>query len=219
MTLPPCGEFISDFTVDRLVASFLFLCLCTQSNIVLVQNLQQPYMSPSTEMSRDSKFGFFQRHCARSVQGKQGNVRAEDSVSGPESAPFWDILPVSLLEIWVAVTLSSWHTLPPSHTLLLTLDRLAMGGRGGFIVALGAVVFGHIVCHPVDFGRPTLSESLIELLAELLQGLIISLTKCQRILLRQGGTAFVEINQSISQSKIILQTRSFKAATISHHIF
>lgn len=52
--------------------------------------------------------------------------------------------------------------------------------------ALGSVVLGHIVGHPVDLGSPALSQGLIKLLSELLQRLFIRFTQSQRILRRRG---------------------------------
>lgn len=46
----------------------------------------------------------------------------------------------------------------------------------GSQLLLGAVVLDHVVGHPVDFGRPALSQGLVEFLPELLQRLLVGFT-------------------------------------------
>lgn len=53
--------------------------------------------------------------------------------------------------------------------------------------ALGAVVFGHVVGHPVHLGRPAFSQCLVKLLAKLFQGLIVRLPQSQRVLMGEEG--------------------------------
>lgn len=48
--------------------------------------------------------------------------------------------------------------------------------------ALGAVVFGNIVSHPVDFGCPALPQRLVKFLTELFQRLLVCFAQCQGIL-------------------------------------
>lgn len=112
------------------------------------------------------------------------------TVCGAESAQVWDFAdrfpslnlggdehhPVPLAHLS-----SSHHTLSP---WAVSLSRLTPGG-GGVWAALGAVVFGHVVGHPVDFGGPALSQGLVELLAELLQRLVVRFAQRQRVLRRE----------------------------------
>lgn len=70
-----------------------------------------------------------------------------------------------------------------SHALTLptTPTECAQGGSA----ALGAIVFSHIVGHPVDFGSPALSQGLVKFLTELLQRLFVRFTQSQRVLRRR----------------------------------
>ena len=52
----------------------------------------------------------------------------------------------------------------------------------GGAAALGAVVLGHVVSHPVDLGGPALSQRLVKLLAELLESLLVRLAQRQGVL-------------------------------------
>jgi len=53
-------------------------------------------------------------------------------------------------------------------------------------VALLSVVFGYVVCQPVHFGFPALSQGFIKLQSEVLQCLIICFPKSQGILKVRG---------------------------------
>lgn len=91
------------------------------------------------------------------------------TVCGAESAHVWNVLVDSLLKTEMGSTPSPWRTFPPSCVLLAPDLR-------GLSAALGAVVLDHIVGHPVDFGRPALSQGLVEFLPELLQRLLVCFT-------------------------------------------
>lgn len=68
----------------------------------------------------------------------------------------------------------------PSRTLLSPPDLRPLTCEG--LLSLGAVVFGHVVGHPVHFGGPALSQSLVELLPELLQRIVVCFPQSQRVL-------------------------------------
>ena len=84
------------------------------------------------------------------------------------------------------MTLTPLVTFPLPHTHTLLHCVLLAPDLTGVVAALGAVVFGHIVGHPVDFGCPALSQGLVKLLTELLQCLFVRLTQSQGVLRREG---------------------------------
>lgn len=70
---------------------------------------------------------------------------------------------------------------PRMHTTLPTTPPSVCGGSA----ALRAIVFSHIVGHPVDFGSPALSQGLVKFLTELLQRLVVRFPQSQRVLRRR----------------------------------
>lgn len=101
-----------------------------------------------------------------------------------ESAHVWDILIPFFNPGWFSPCFLGAPF--PSHPLphCFTVSSRPLAFVGGVSAALGAVVFGHIVGHPVDFGGPALSQSLVKFLTELLQRLVVCFTQSQRVLMR-----------------------------------
>lgn len=98
---------------------------------------------------------------------------------------------------WVSLVRCHWitsfeisHVQPPANSFIVQEQlgearnlRTALSGTKVVIgVSLGLVILSHSVCHPVDFGCPTLFQSLIKLLFKLFKCFIFCLPQSQRIL-------------------------------------
>lgn len=92
-----------------------------------------------------------------------------------------------------------------SHAPTLPTTPLSVCVWGGS-AALGAIVFSHIVGHPVDFGSPALSQGLVKFLTELLQRLVVRFTQSQRVLRRRETCRQLSLKTGFSQASHITQS-------------
>lgn len=147
----------------------------------------------STEMSEDRAFWIFQEAPCWGDAGRgglQGVCRLPEPFSASGFTLYVQFMWVNL---WYSARFPSLnqggcHLVPSAHlfpSCALTHFFTVSSFRAP-PAALGAVVFGHIVGHPVDFGCPALSQRFVELLAKLLQRLIIGFSQSQRVLRRKG---------------------------------
>lgn len=91
-----------------------------------------------------------------------------------------------------SLILGGFQPVSLAHLSLPTLLHCVLYGVSA---ALGAVVFGHIVGHPVDFGGPALSQSLVKFLTELLQRLVVCFTQSQRVLTRNSRQRGISVEE------------------------
>lgn len=78
---------------------------------------------------------------------------------------------------------------------------------------LRAVVFGHVVGHPVDFGCPALSQGFVKLVAKLFQCLLVRFTQSQRILTSEGSRETAGINVVGGRNRVVHVTTTTQIKT------
>lgn len=150
-------------------------------------------MSPR-ERPNPSKLGVLWRCRARSQTGSEVagcSGRSQCSVCGdrfrsrrPKEIPFCKPGWASLRLPGNRFPSRALRPLPPSQR---PVGPPTDNVRPLVAATLGAIVFGHVVGHPVHFGRPAFSQGFVELLAKLLESLLVRFAQSQRVLRPRGG--------------------------------